>query len=297
MNDHLDGCELEFKTHALDDAAILDLFAELDAEVAFSQGALGDAAVGGGDDIAAWLRAEGLDVVEVPGWRTRGRDFAGVAPVLNAKGAVNHHTAGPPDAAGRKTPSLGICVNGRSDLPGPLCNVYLGFDRKVYVVAAGTANHAGRPDGGVCRGMRGNSDAYGLEIEHPGTFPLPPDMVKIAAKIHAALARGKGYKAGQVVQHHEWAPSRKIDLATNMHGINPGPSANSFRSMIEQEMAPPPRWRYELINKEGAVVDFSEPAVEAKLKERYDTFTARVRGKYITMLLNKRGPKIRAVRV
>ena len=157
--------------------------------------------------LAKRLRAAGLDVVEVPGWKTRGSDS------FFPRGAVTHHTAGAPDRPGQKTPSLRICTFGRPDLSGPLCNTYLGYDRKVYVVAAGRANHAGIPDGGSIKGMTGNSTAWGLEIEHPGTFPLPDDMAEIAARIQAATVKGTT-SADKVVYHKEWAPSRKIDLAT-----------------------------------------------------------------------------------
>lgn len=201
--------------------------------------------------IAARLRAAGLDVREVKDWQTRGRDFAGAAGPFRPKGCVNHHTAGPPETASSKTPSLGVVTFGRSDLPGPLCNVYLGYDDVVYVVAAGVANHAGLPDGGVCRGMRGNSDAYGLEIEHTGKSALPSDRVRLAARIHAALIHGQNIAPSQVVQHWEWAPSRKIDVATNLHpGTNP--TANGFRAMVKQELEklnPAEKWVVSFLNQ------------------------------------------------
>src|SRR5262245_22934410 len=77
--------------------------------------------------IATRLRKAGLNVREVKGWEHRGRDFAGVSPAFAPLGSVNHHTAGPPKSVGNLTPSLGIIINGRSDLPGPLANVYLGY--------------------------------------------------------------------------------------------------------------------------------------------------------------------------
>ncbi|MEO5837776.1 MAG: peptidoglycan-binding protein, partial [Acidimicrobiales bacterium] len=84
--------------------------------------------------IAQRLRNAGLKVVEVDGWLTR------VSDSFDARGLVDHHTAG-----GRtgNAPSLNICINGRSDLPGPLCNVLIGRDGTCYVIAAGRANHAG----------------------------------------------------------------------------------------------------------------------------------------------------------
>jgi hypothetical protein len=184
--------------------------------------------------IATRLRAAGLKVRETHGWKARANS-SGLA-AFNPKGGVNHHTAGHPTKT-NPVPSLGICINGRADLPGPLCNVLLGFDGIFYVIAAGPANHAGLPDGGTCRGMTGNSTAYGMEIEHDGTSVMPADMVKLAARGWAAILRGRGIKASQVVQHREWAPSRKIDAATNFQDSGgPKPTAGEFRGMIAHEM-------------------------------------------------------------
>lgn len=186
--------------------------------------------------LATRLRRGGLDVREVNGWKTRANS-SGVN-AFNPLGGVNHHTAGPSKAAASSlTPSLSIVIHGRSDLAGPLCNVYFGFDNVFYVVAAGPANHAGLPDGGVCRGMHGNSEAWGMEIEHPGTVPLSDKRVALAARAWAAILHGRDVPASQLVQHHEWSPSRKIDLATNMHGSgDPKPSAGAFRGMVAAEL-------------------------------------------------------------
>jgi hypothetical protein len=185
--------------------------------------------------IATRLRSAGLDVREVDGWKTRGREFVLGGFSFHPEGGVNHHTAGHP-TKDSPIPSLGVVIHGRSDLPGPLANVFFGFNRKFYVVAAGVCNHAGLPDGGVCRGMTGNSTAYGMEIEHDGLHPLPDDMVRLAARAWAAIFRKDDLPASQLVQHHEWAPSRKIDLATNMHETaTPAPSANAYRSMVAAE--------------------------------------------------------------
>lgn len=156
--------------------------------------------MGRDNDIANRLRAEGLHVVEVDGWTSRGSsDF-------NPRGSVNHHTAGPPTG---NIPSLNTLIYGRSDLPGPLCNVAQARNNDVYVIASGRANHAGS---GGWRGLSGNSSVYGLEIEHTGTSsePWTESRVDTAARVHAALLRGKA-GADMVCQHKEWAPDRKID--------------------------------------------------------------------------------------
>jgi hypothetical protein len=179
------------------------------------------------------LRRAGLAVREVDGWKTRANS-SGLA-AFNPKGCVMHHTAGHPSKAG-PIPSLNILVRGRSDLPGPLCNVALGFNGVFYVIAAGPANHAGLPDGGSKKGMTGNSTAYGMETEHDGLHPLPDRLVLLAARGWAAIFEKDRIPASQLVQHREWAPSRKIDLATNMHPSGPGPTDAEFRALVAREI-------------------------------------------------------------
>lgn len=149
--------------------------------------------------IADRLRSYGLKVVEIAGWQTRG------SSTFHPRGSVDHHTA-----AGRygNAPSLNICINGRSDLPGPLCQVLIGRDNTCYVIASGRANHAGR---GSYAGVTGNSNVYGVEHENTGTGTEPwrEDQRETAAKVHAALLDWK--RDGFVCQHKEWAPTRKID--------------------------------------------------------------------------------------
>jgi hypothetical protein len=99
----------------------------------------------------------------------------------------------------------------------------------VYVVAAGAANHAGTPDGGSYKGMTGNSSAWGFEIEHPGTYALEDDRFNIAACAVAAMIKGT-CDENMVPYHKEWAPSRKIDLAT-------APSPATFRSKVAYYLA------------------------------------------------------------
>jgi len=149
--------------------------------------------------IANRLRAAGLKVVEVAGWKTRGSE------TFNPRGSVDHHTAGPLRG---NAPSLGICINGRSDLPGPLCHVLVGRDLTCYVIAAGRANHAGL---GGWSGLAGNSSVYGVERENVGTSaePWTPAQTEHAVNLHRALLNGK--PAINLCRHAEWAPTRKID--------------------------------------------------------------------------------------
>jgi hypothetical protein len=168
--------------------------------------------------LATRLRDMGLRVKEVDGWRTRGSSS------FHPRGAVTHHTAGAALSPGRIAPSLEICTHGRSDLAGPLCNIYMDYEGTIYTVAAGRANRAGIPDGGSCRGMTGNSSAWGFEIEHQGRGVLEPERAEIAAAAQAACIKGTA-EADMVVYHKEWAPSRKPDLAT-------APSPDEHRARV-----------------------------------------------------------------
>lgn len=161
--------------------------------------------------IATRIRAKGVSVVEVDGWRGRGSD------TFHPKGSVDHHTAG---SIHGNCPSLGICINGRpatrtsKALPGPLSQVLQARDNTAYVIAAGRANHAGQ---GSWRGLYGNSSVFGLERENIGNISevWRPDQTMTAAKIHAALIEPYA-SAEYVCEHKEWAPGRKIDAHTIM---------------------------------------------------------------------------------
>jgi hypothetical protein len=156
--------------------------------------------------IADRLRRAGLKVVEVAGWKTRG------AEVFDPDGSVDHHTAG---ARSGNTPSMAVCIYGRSDVPGPLCHVLIGRDNTCYVIAAGRANHAGT---GGWSGISGNKNVYGIERENVGTTaePWTNEQTETAARAHAALIGNRS--ASLVCEHKEWAPNRKIDA----HSISGG---------------------------------------------------------------------------
>lgn len=157
------------------------------------------------------LRAEGLTVVEVNGWQTRGGTT--FAPF----GSLEHGTAGAPTGC---APSLGAIVSGgNSTTPPPLshtlqsrCQDAAGLD-VVYLAACGRANHAGVGSWGAANG---NEDLWGNEVEHVNTTaePLPDGRVETSVRIHTAFAKVSGFPAGMVAQHWEYADpdGRKSDL-------------------------------------------------------------------------------------
>jgi hypothetical protein len=133
------------------------------------------------------LLAAGLKVAEQPGWKTWGRGDVG-----SVKGIICHHTAG---AKTGNMPSLGVVINGRSDLPGPLSQLCLGRDGTFFVVAAGRCNHAGS---GNWQGITtGNSSFIGIEAENTGTIDGPNADPWPAVQLDA-YRRGVGAILGKI---------------------------------------------------------------------------------------------------
>jgi hypothetical protein len=180
------------------------------------------AGTGPGFDVAALerLRAYGLKVIEVAGARTRGSST--YAP----RGHLRHHTAGPLTG---NAPSLGICILGRPDLPGPLAQTLQARDNTIYWIAAGRANHAGR---GGWLDLAGNTDVSGNECENVGT-PAEPwrrDQVLTQAMVAAAQQQTHG-PAENVCDHKEWT-NRKPDA----HSA----SSSELRTLVQAFLAANP---------------------------------------------------------
>lgn len=156
----------------------------------------------------AHLEELGYDVTFEPGWEARS---TGSLPALDPQGLVCHHTATNRYAAG-DYPSLRLVRDGRSDLSGPLAQFGLGRSGRIYVIAAGKANHAG---GGGWNGLAGNYTVWGIEAENDGIGePWPAEQVDAYLALATALARFTGFGAEMVCRHAEWSDGGKIDTAT-----------------------------------------------------------------------------------
>lgn len=171
--------------------------------------------------LASRLREYGLTTVEVDGWRERGS-----SPV-DFRGVIAHHTGG---ASTGELPSLRVLINGRSDLPGPLCNVGLARSGACYVVATGKANHGGS---GAWRGVSGNSRFLGVEAENDGRQPWPQQQLDAYYVLCAALiSLTPEQDAGMVCGHKEYATPR---------GRKPDPHSldmDHFRTRVRLLMSP-----------------------------------------------------------
>lgn len=174
--------------------------------------------------LATFLREAGLEVVEVKGWKTRGKPLPGMPDTI-----LCHHTAGP---AKGEIPTLNILINGRPDLPGPLCQLGLSRSGVVYVISSGKANHAGR---GEWKGQCESGRTIGIEAENVGDGkPWPVKQLDAYERLCAALCRFLNVGPERVCGHREWALpwGRKTDPA--------GIDMSAFRDRVRSHLTGTP---------------------------------------------------------
>ena len=164
-------------------------------------------------DLADVLRAAGLTVVEIPGWKTRGRPGR-----FNPTGILAHHTGGASDSLAYVK---WMALEGRADedppLPAPLAQLSLDREGVWYVMAAGRANHAGRckPVGGLKtygggRGYGdGNEQMVGVEAMNTGDEGWAPAQYDSYVRGVSALTRHYGWRPP--LGHKETSLSGKPD--------------------------------------------------------------------------------------
>ena len=150
--------------------------------------------------LAEVLRAEGVDVVEYPGWRTRGHgDFKDI------RGVMVHHT-------GSDTATAASIAEGRPGLDGPLSALHIARDGVVTVVAAGVSWHAGVGMYPWLPTNMGNWHTIGIECANSGTAPSAqhrrnwPEVQYIAlVRCCAAIHRRLGQGSARTIGHKEYA--------------------------------------------------------------------------------------------
>lgn len=143
--------------------------------------------------LADVLRAEGLRVVEYPGWRQRGHgDFGAIW------GIVVHHTG-----ASRTPPSE--IAKGLPQLKGPLSQLHLAQDGTVTVVAVGVAWHAGVGSWPGLPEDNANWHTIGIEAANNGTEGWSDEQYGAYVGCCAAILRKLGFDAAHVIGHKEWA--------------------------------------------------------------------------------------------
>jgi hypothetical protein len=158
-------------------------------------------------DVADVLRAAGVPVYEMPGWKDRGETDGPFTPL----GLMIHHDA------------MGLAFNSNpnddNNVPANMApngkdgsQLWVKFDGTWWIMAAGRKWHAGL---GQWRGIprdSGNSRTIGIETDHTDGNPWPAVMLDSIRRGSAALARAYRMDVDQMCcGHKEYAPTRKHD--------------------------------------------------------------------------------------
>lgn len=164
--------------------------------------------------IADDLRKAGLKVIEVEGWKNRGRPAS--TGNFDPKGANTTHHTGATTSASSPNAGLQMLISGRPDLPGPLCHVATAYDGTVYVIAAGRANHAGRIGKAGVVGMPvrgdGNAHALGNEVMTNGTQKMPKAQEDATAMVAAVFANRHARNTNWAHRHEDISATGKWDI-------------------------------------------------------------------------------------
>jgi hypothetical protein len=159
--------------------------------------------------LASVLREAGCTVVEHGDWKHHGRDGS-----FSPKAIMLHHDASP---AGETSHGWEVIYYGREGLEGPLSQLWLDYDGRWHVIAAGRANHAGEGRSwGVVAADQGNRDAIGIETDHTSDEKWTDAQRSEGLRGVHALAKRLGITTSAeidraVLAHTEYAPDRKID--------------------------------------------------------------------------------------
>lgn len=143
--------------------------------------------------LADVLRAEGIKVVEYPGWKDRGHGDMGTI-----WGVVAHHTGNNPPGNNpgyiANHPSLGLCSQ-----------IHLSRDGVATVVGVGVAWHAGSGSYPGLPTNGANERTIGIEAENNGTEGWSPAQYDAYVRCCAAILRKIGQPASHAIGHKEWA--------------------------------------------------------------------------------------------
>lgn len=194
-------------------------------------------------DLADAARLSGLTVVELPGWQSRGRPGA-FAP----RGVLCHHTGG--EADGRAYVDW-MALEGRPDLPAPLCQLALSRTGVVYVLAAGRANHGGSAKAaGPMPAGDANALYVGVEALNTGSEGWTDVQRDAYARLCAALCRFYGWPAPHVRAHRETSTTGKWDPGLLDMDEHRATVARLLDDGLEDDVAAQDVWHFPLTERD-----------------------------------------------
>lgn len=158
-------------------------------------------------DLAEAARKSGLKVVELDGWKRRGRPYS--TGGFDPEGILVHHTGGESDSIDYVR---WMTLDGRDDLPAPLCQIALSRKGIVYICAAGRANHGGTAKAsGPMPAGDANELYIGIEAMNTGSEGWTKEQYEAYVKLCAALCEHYGWDASHVRAHKETSVTGKWD--------------------------------------------------------------------------------------
>ena len=232
------------------------------------------------------LRAAGLKVETVKGWRTRGR------PGAFDPFAVEWHHTGTKASKENPHPTLGLLVKGTAALTGPLCQLSPGFDGVIRVVAAGRANHAGtnRGSGPVPAGD-GNAQMVGLEFDYSGSQDMSDEQYAAGVKATVVLLRHFRNDQSFVRGHKETSTAGKWDPGRKGAG-SPQYLMDGIRADVRAALAPP-KVRFRILNADTTELAHSIVVAQgAKEDDRLVEFLTNRKGLLLREMREGRRPRI-----
>lgn len=144
---------------------------------------------------ATWLpeaiKAEGVKVLELDGWRDRGH-----GDLNQIWGVMCRHTGGP-------NTSPAETAEGYAKLPGPLAHVHVGKDGSATVVAAGAGWHPSIGDYERLPAGYEEWNTIGIQAVNTGQEDWPLQQIDSFVRCCAAVCRKLGLPADRVIGRNE----------------------------------------------------------------------------------------------
>lgn len=227
------------------------------------------------------VKASGLPYTVVGGAASRGR-----GTMRSIQTITLHHTATPRSyARSQDYPTMNVVKNGRTGLPGPLAQLGLGRSGRVYLIAAGIANHAGRSR------ATSMTNPYAVGIEAEGANEKwPAEQYDAYVRLVRALLDEFDLPTSRALRHAETCSpaGRKVDASFN---------GDSFRKAVAlRPSAPQPKPTTPAPTAEKGLFGMSIIATGINNSKRtiQPGKTARIPvGKYFSLATVKKGQTVR----
>ena len=172
-----------------------------------------DEALAQARQLQAAIRARGVEcLIDL---RTGASSSGWANPKSNWRGVLGHHIVS--RRAHGATRFYQLCRDGRVDVPGPLCNGYMGWDGVYRIITMGIANHSGKGGPLTLNGKtipKDNGRYYLWGTEFEGGMEADewtPDFHDKMARAHAGVLDWLKLPTNAHAEHKTWAPGRKND--------------------------------------------------------------------------------------